>query len=108
MGHPVGWPRDASSASAKRMPVLEMADRDKVHFPGFDGVLPTYRQLRDMVEDARYADWRAALSELQGIYLIRDSSNGKHCVGRADGNERVLGRWADYARHGHGGNVALR
>lgn len=102
------WHRRGSSASAARMPVLEIADRDKVPFPGFDGVLLAYHELRDMVEDPRYADWRAALSEVQGIYLITDSSNGKQYVGKADGAERILGRWTAYARDGHGGNVALR
>lgn len=106
--NPRSWHRGARSPSAARMPVLEIADRDKVHFPGFDGVLLTYHQLRDMVEDPRYADWRAALSEVQGIYLITDSTNGKQYVGKADGAERILGRWMTYARDGHGGNVALR
>ncbi|GAA3326073.1 GIY-YIG nuclease family protein [Paeniglutamicibacter sulfureus] len=106
--NPRSWHRSAASASAARMPVLEIADRDKVPFPGFDGVLLPYHQLRDMVEDPRYADWRAALSEVQGIYLITDSTNGKQYVGKADGAERILGRWTAYARDGHGGNVALR
>lgn len=90
------------------MPVLEIADRDKVPFPGFDGVLLPYHQLGDMVDDPRYADWRTALAEVQGIYLITDSSNGRQYVGKADGSERILGRWTTYARDGHGGNVALR
>lgn len=105
---PRSWHRSADSASARRMPVLEIADRDKVPFPGFDGVLLTYHDLRDMVDDPRYSDWRTALAEVQGIYLITDSSNGKQYVGKADGAERILGRWTTYARDGHGGNVALR
>lgn len=106
--NPRSWHRRAESVTGARMPVLEIADRDKVPFPGFDGVLLPYHQLREMVEDPRYADWRAALSEVQGIYLITDSSNGKQYVGKADGAERILGRWLTYARDGHGGNVALR
>lgn len=105
---PIAWCRRADAAKTSRMPVLEIADRDKVPFPGFDGVLLPYHQLREMVEDSRYADWWAALSEVQGIYLITDSSNGKQYVGKADGAERILGRWTVYARDGHGGNVALR
>lgn len=103
---PRNWHRRATSA--KNLPVLEIADRDKVPFPGFDRVRLTHHELREMVEDHRYADWRAALSEVQGIYLITDSSNGKQYVGKADGGERILGRWTSYARDGHGGNVALR
>lgn len=103
---PRNWHRSASKAA--NLPVLEIADRDKVPFPGFDRVLLTYHELRDLVQDPRYADWRAALKEVQGIYLITDSSNGKHYVGKADGAERILGRWTTYAHDGHGGNVALR
>ncbi|SDI97229.1 hypothetical protein SAMN04488693_1397 [Arthrobacter subterraneus] len=106
--NPRSWHRSANSVTAARMPVLEIADRDKVPFPGFDGVLLPYHQLRDMVDDPRYVDWRTALAEVQGIYLITDSSNGKQYVGKADGSERILGRWTTYARDGHGGNVALR
>ena len=68
----------------------------------------TFHELKEMVEDHRYGDWRAALSEVQVIYLIADSSNGKQYVGKADGAERILGRWTVYARDGHGGNAALR
>lgn len=103
---PRNWHRRATSAA--NLPVLEIADRDKIPFPGFDRVLLTHHELREMVEDHRYADWRAVLSEVQGIYLITDSSNGKQYVGKADGAERILGRWTAYARDGHGGNVALR
>lgn len=106
--NPRSWHRSASSTSAARMPVLEIADRDKVPFPGFDGVRLTYHELCDMVEDRRYGDWHAALTEVQGIYLITDSNNGKQYVGKADGSERILGRWRAYANDGHGGNVALR
>jgi hypothetical protein len=29
-------------------------------------------------------------------------------VGKADGQEGFLGRWEEYARNGHGGNVVLK
>jgi hypothetical protein len=105
-GNPRSWHRRAASAAS--LPVLEIADRDKVQFPGFDSVLLTYHQLTEMISDHRYADWRVALSEVQGIYLITDSSTGKQYVGKADGAERILARWTSYARDGHGGNRALR
>ncbi len=100
------WHRRA--ANAANMPVLEIADRDKEPFPGFDNVMLTFHQLSEMVTDHRYLDWRTALSQVQGIYLITDSSNGKQYVGKADGTERILGRWKTYASDGHGGNRALR
>ena len=45
---------------------------------------------------------------MQGIYLIADTKTGRLYVGKADGTERILGRWSNYAKTGHGGNVALR
>lgn len=100
------WHRRA--ASAARMPVLEIADRDQVPLPGFDKVLLTFQELSEMVSDRRYADWQVVLSQVQGIYLITDSSNGKQYVGKADGAERILQRWRAYAQDGHGGNHALK
>lgn len=45
----------------------------------------TYHELKEMVEDHRYGQWRAALSKVQGIHLNADSSNGQE-----DGAERIL------------------
>ncbi len=103
---PRSWYRWGPSAA--KLPVLEIADRDAVAFPGFGRVLLRWDEIQDLIADPRYAEWRAALSEVQGIYLITDSSTGKHYVGKADGGERLIGRWSAYARNGHGGNVALR
>ena len=61
-----------------------------------------------MVEDHRYVQWRSALGAVQGIYLIADTTNGQLYVGKADGGQRIMGRWTAYARDGHGGNLALR
>ncbi|WP_415854136.1 GIY-YIG nuclease family protein [Sinomonas sp. G460-2] len=94
--------------SSANLCVLEIADRDRVPFPGFDSVRLTFRELQAMVEDGRYAEWLVALKAVQGIYLITDSTNGKQYVGKADGAERILGRWTSYAKDGHGGNKALR
>lgn len=102
----VNWAKTATSAAA--FPVVEIADPEVVLFPGFDRVLITYAELLSVVSDSRYGGWRTALGSVQGVYLIADSSTGQLYVGKADGEERILGRWAAYARDGHGGNVALR
>lgn len=109
----VEWSKDAvnwakTGASAATFPVVEIADPEAVPFPGFDRVLVTRGELRDVIEDSRYAAWRTALGSVQGIYLIADTSNGQLYVGKADGGERILGRWTQYARDGHGGNIALK
>jgi len=45
---------------------------------------------------------------VKGIYLITDTRDGRHYVGKADGAHSILQRWAAYAANGHGGNVELR
>jgi hypothetical protein len=109
----VEWSRDAvnwakTGTSAAGFPVVEIADPGAVSFPGFDRVLITHGELQDVIKDSRYAAWRTALGSVQGIYLIADTSTGQLYVGKADGSERILGRWAAYGRDGHGGNISLR
>ncbi|WP_426225121.1 GIY-YIG nuclease family protein [Pseudarthrobacter sp. DSP2-3-2b1] len=102
----VNWAKAGKTASL--MPVVEIADPQTERFPGFDSLLISYDELQAVVADDRYSQWRTALSSVQGIYLISDTKTGKLYVGKADGTERFLGRWSEYARNGHGGNVALR
>ena len=95
-------------ANAAQLPVVEIADPTVVPFPGYGGVLLTFDELRKVVADRWYSPWRAALSAVQGIYAILDARTGQLYVGKADGGERILGRWTAYAQDGHGGNVALK
>lgn len=92
---------------AALFPLVEIADPAEVPFPGFDAVRIDFATLRKVVEDRRYRSWQVALGSVQGIYLIADCRSGKTYVGKADGSERILGRWAAYARTGHGGNIGL-
>lgn len=109
----VEWSKDSinwakSGASASSFPIMEIADPEAVPFPGFDGVTVGYAELQAMVKDSRYKAWQDALALVQGIYLIADTSTGHLYVGKADGGDRILGRWTQYAHDGHGGNKALR
>ncbi|RNL51413.1 GIY-YIG nuclease family protein [Arthrobacter oryzae] len=103
---PVNWAKTGDLATG--MAVVEIADPASVPFPGFDSLLVSHDELQAVISDDRYMQWRTALSSVQGIYLIADTKTGKLYVGKADGAERFLGRWSEYARNGHGGNVALR
>lgn len=102
----INWAKRGPTAAA--FPVIEIADPQNVEFPGFDRLVLTMTDLRIALEDSRYAAWRTALGSVQGVYLIADTSTGMHYVGKADGGERILGRWSAYARDGHGGNIELR
>jgi hypothetical protein len=52
--------------------------------------------------------WCAALAQWRGIYFIYDVVRRSGYVGSAYGVDNILGRWQNYARTGHGGNVELR
>ncbi|MBB5923652.1 hypothetical protein FHR81_004723 [Actinoalloteichus hoggarensis] len=95
-------------ADAAEFPVIEIVDPEAVPFPGFDRVLLDFDELEQVVTDSRYTAWRTALGSVAGVYLIADIDSGRLYVGKADGGERILGRWRAYVRDGHGGNVALR
>jgi hypothetical protein len=101
-----GFHRGLMAAAA--LPVIEIADPDVVPFPGFDRVFLTYAELQRIFDDSRYQHWVTALKAVQGVYLIADTSNGKLYVGKADGGERIYGRWSAYAQNGHGDNIELR
>lgn len=108
----IGWrsPRTwrINATTAAGYPVMEIADAQPVRFPGFDALTLDYPQLQAVLREHRYASWRTALSAVIGIYLITDTRDGRHYVGKADGAENLLQRWAAYAANGHGGNVELR
>ena len=56
---------------------------------------------------ANRPDWRAALENVKGIYLIADKSNGKKYVGAAYGDSGIWSRWLCYIETGHGWNDEL-
>lgn len=108
----VGWrsPRTwrMSAATAAKYPVVGIADAEPVPFPGFDRLVLSHSQLQAVMREHRYASWRTALSSVVGVYLITDTRDGRHYVGKADGAESIRQRWNAYATNGHGGNVELR
>lgn len=105
-GHTINWAKWGESIPGFH--VTEITDAQAEPFPGFDNLLLSYRKLQSVMENPRFVIWREVLKSVQGIYLISDTSTGQLYVGKADGGERILGRWGAYAKTGHGGNVALR
>lgn len=99
------WMRAATAAA---YPVNSIADAEPIPFPGFDRLVLNYPTLQAVMREPRYASWCTALSSVIGIYLITDTRDGRHYVGKADGLENIRQRWSAYAANGHGGNVELR
>ena len=52
--------------------------------------------------------WQAALSNVEGVYLILDMANGKQYVGSAYGDRGILGRWECYVNSLHGNNKLMK
>ncbi len=48
------------------------------------------------------------LREQKGIYLLTCPNTKEQYVGKASGVEGFWGRWQDYLRDGHAGNIRLR
>lgn len=102
---PIKWHRQG--ALAAKFEVVEIADPQVIPFPSYDSVRLSYQNLQQAVHDPHYKQWQAALRAVKAIYLITDTSNGRHYVGKANGAEGLLGRWTTYADNGHGWNTEL-
>lgn len=105
-GDAVNWAKRGVVAAS--FPVEEIAPRRTHSFPGFSDLLIDHGLLQRVIDDPDYGEWRDALALVKGVYLIADRKDGRLYVGKADGGERILGRWRAYAQDGHGGNVELK
>ena len=77
-------------------------------FPGYEDIDLSYAELEIIIRNDR-SDWKSALENVGGIYLITDERDGKRYVGSAYGEGGIWSRWKDYVdTSGHGGNTELR
>ncbi len=92
-----------------KLPLLEIrAQRMTVgEFPGYNAVLIRHATLRVITQQV-VPSWHAALKNIKGVYLITDTSTGRHYVGKASGDVGIWQRWCAYADNGHGGNIQLK
>ncbi len=74
-------------------------------FPGYDKVNVSWEELSRVIEKD---NWKTALQNQKGVYLLTDMSNGKHYVGAAYGENMILGRWRAYVKTGNGGSIGLK
>lgn len=75
-------------------------------FPGYERISHDFGLLEIVIRTHR-PDWKAALSNVKGVYLIADKSNGKKYVGSAYGGDGIWSRWSCYIGTGHGWNDEL-
>jgi hypothetical protein len=72
-------------------------------FPGF---LKFIKQLSEI--NLLPSEWITMLQNQKGIYLLTCPNTKEQYVGKASGSDGFWGRWQDYIRDGHGGNIRLR
>lgn len=74
--------------------------------PDYEEILLPYERLKRIFEEG-ISVWRDKLSACNCIYVISDSNTGKLYVGSTYNSRGIWGRWEDYAKTGHGGDVEL-
>ena len=75
-------------------------------FCGYEDINHDFHVLENIFNRGKQ-DWKAALINVKGVYLIMDKLNGKKYVGSAYGETGVWSRWACYIGNGHGHNNEL-
>ena len=70
-------------------------------FPGYNAVNLSYRLLRTVVRK-NMPQWKGALSNVSGTYLVTDKQTGKHFVGSAHSGDTIWHQWVSFAISGHG------
>ncbi len=76
-------------------------------FPGYEDIYLSFEELEVLAKNNR-PDWKAALENVKGVYIISDVKTGRHYVGSAYGDQGIWSRWCGYVASGHGGNAELR
>ncbi|GAB2455325.1 GIY-YIG nuclease family protein [Nocardioides hungaricus] len=76
-------------------------------FPGHDRINHSLADLQTVVRQNR-PDWRIALENMKGVYVIHDQLTGEPYVGSAYGDTGVWQRWSYYAGTLHGDNIGLK
>lgn len=88
--------------------VAELLDESyAVHaFPGYENLDYSFSAIRSVVQ-RQPADWKTALENVKGVYMLTDTANGRRYIGSAYSDCGIWSRWCQYCANGHGGNDEL-
>ena len=75
-------------------------------FPGYEMINHEFRKLTPIFENEN-SDWKTALENVKGVYVVTDRSNGMKYIGSAYGDFGIWSRWSCYIGTGHGWNDEL-
>ena len=100
---------DSKNNSSSKLQISSILEKrlSIYDFPGFNKIDIDWHTLNTIIKD-NVSSWHDALSNVKGIYLIRDITCGKMYVGKASGEDCLWSRWSDYGKNGHGNNVELK
>ena len=70
-------------------------------FPGYENINHDFNILTPIFKNEN-SDWKAALKNVKGVYVITDKSNGKKYIGSAYGGSGIWSRWSCYIDTGDG------
>lgn len=89
--------------------VLEILPKEyeAIEFRGFDNVYLKYSDLKLILSNEKYSDYRSALSSIKGVYCLTDIKEGKLYIGSAYGENGIAQRWNNYLDTNTGGNKSL-
>lgn len=78
-------------------------------FISYDKVLLRFKTLDEIICNSKHHKiWEDKLTSIAGVYLITDTSTGKHYVGSATSKTNgIWGRWKEYVETKHGDNTRL-
>lgn len=94
----------AQRADKQDKPVIEV--RKEFKEPDFPGYLKFIKRLSEM--NSLPLSWISVFKSSRGIYLLTCPKTKEQYVGSASGADGFWGRWQDYIKTGHGGNVKLK
>jgi len=77
------------------------------YLPFSENINVSFRNL-EHIYSINKTDWKSALSNLKGVYLITDLKTNKKYIGSAYGDQGIWQRWQSYISNGHGGNKLLK
>ncbi|MBR4197435.1 MAG: GIY-YIG nuclease family protein [Bacteroidales bacterium] len=91
------------------MEVIEInAGFGKRPFTGYMDFILSFEELSELVNEDN-DEWKRMLSNVYGVYVIRDTNTEKLYIGSAYGKEGIWQRWTTYVKTGgHGGNKTLK
>jgi hypothetical protein len=91
-----------------QMTIVEIT-REKLDMPAFPGyrAINLERPLLRAIVQASPDDWRISLSQVSGVYVVRDELTQQLYIGSATGLQGIWQRWSQYA-FGDGGNKAFQ